>query len=228
MKTIIITGASDGLGKELAKLCVKNKMRVVNISRTPCTIKGVENIACDLSCEDNLEKTVEIIKSKYADFSVLVNNAAVVALEPVNKITYEKFERAWKINAIAPLYLTSRLFDLIVDNQADILNVGTTNSNASVAGMTNQLAYVATKYGLRGGVYNISMELKKTKSRLIHVHLGGMFTDMHNKDYGLEIADPSEWLKPSDVAEILLYLVNLPKSIEISEITINRKGRRMT
>ena len=226
MKTIIITGASDGLGRALAELCVANKMRVVNISRTACCIRGVENIKCDLANERDLEEAVAIIKAKYKGFDVLVNNAAIVGYQKTNEITYKKFENAWKVNAIAPLYLISRLFDLIVENQADVINVGTTQSAASVAGADNQLAYVASKYGLRGGSYNIAKDLKHTGSRLIHVHMGGFRSNMHEKDYGKVMTDPENWMNPSDVAEILLYLVNLPKTIEISEITINRKGRK--
>ena len=47
MNTIIITGASDGLGKAIASVCLKNKWRVVNISRTKSNLEGIENIACD-------------------------------------------------------------------------------------------------------------------------------------------------------------------------------------
>lgn len=225
MKTIIITGASDGLGKALAEVCLKNNMRVVNISRTK-SLPGVENICCDLSKQKDIDKAVEIIKEKYSNFDVLVNNSAIVGYEPINNITYEKFERTWKINTIAPLYLVSKLYDLIVKNEADVVNIGTTNSQHAHPGMESQLAYCATKYGLRGGSYNISMELKKTKSRLIHVYMGGFQSRMHEKDYGNVMTDPENWMKPSELAEILLYLVNLPKGIEISEITINRKGRR--
>ncbi|MCL2228336.1 MAG: SDR family oxidoreductase [Firmicutes bacterium] len=226
-KTIIITGASDGLGKALAQLCIKNKFGVINISRTPCTIKGVENISCDLSNEDDLLKTIEIIKTKYSDFSVLVNNAAIVGHSEINKLDFSKLEKTFKINTIAPLFLVSKLFDLIVKNQADIINVGTTHSQHAHPGMEGQLAYVSSKYGLRGGSYNIAKELKETKSRMIHVHLGGFQSKMHEKDYGNVMQDPQNWMTPSDIAEILLYLVGLPKQIEISEITINRKTRRM-
>jgi len=214
------------LGKALAELCVKQKMRVVNISRSACTVKGVENISCDLANESDLENAVATIKSKYADFSVLVNNAAIVGYSKINEIEYKKFENAWKVNAIAPLFLISKLYDLIVKNEADIINVGTTHSQHASPGAESQLAYCASKHGLRGGSHNIAMELKKTKSRMIHVHMGGFQSKMHEKDYGNIMTDPENWMKPSEVAEILLYVVNLPKQIEISEITIARKGRR--
>ncbi len=226
MKTVIITGASDGLGKAIAQKCVDDGMKVVNISRSKCPVGGVDNILCDLSIEKDIEDAVAEIKKNYSKFDVLINNAAIVGYSKINEIDYEKFEKTWKVNTIAPLYIISRLFDLIVENEADVINIGTTHSQHAHPGIENQLAYVATKYGLRGGSYNISMELKKTKSRLVHVYMGGFQSKMHEKDYGNVMTDPENWMKPSELAELIVYLLNLPKQIEISEITVNRKGRR--
>ena len=223
---MIITGASDGLGKASAQKCVDDGMKVVNISRSKCPVGGVDNILCDLSIEKDIENAVAEIKKNYSKFDVLINNAAIVGYSKINEIDYEKFEKTWKVNTIAPLYIISRLFDLIVENEADVINIGTTHSQHAHPGIENQLAYVATKYGLRGGSYNISMELKKTKSRLVHVYMGGFQSKMHEKDYGNVMTDPENWMKPSELAELIVYLLNLPKQIEISEITVNRKGRR--
>jgi len=226
MKKVIVIGASDGLGKAFAQECVNKNISIVNISRTPCEIVGsIVNVKCDLSNQADVENAVKEIKTNHSDFSAIVNCAAIVAMEKINEITFEKFEKAWKVNTIGPLYFLSLLFDKIVENEADILNVGTTADLQK--GFINQLAYTSTKYGLRGGTYNFNLELAKTNARVIYVHCGGMNTNMHKKDYGLEIENPSEWMKPSDVAKILLYLIELPKQIEISDITINRKNGRM-
>ena len=226
MKTVIITGASDGLGKALAKLFISNGDCVINISRTPSDVEGIYNIKCDLTNELDIDKAVDIIKSKYPKFDVLINNAAIVGYSPINEIDYKKFEKTWKLNTIAPLYLISKLFDLIVKNEADVINIGTTHSQHAHPGLEGQLAYCASKYGLRGGSYNIAMELKKTKARLIHIYMGGFQSKMHEKDYGNVMTDPENWMKPSDLACIIRDITNLPKQIEISEITINRKARR--
>lgn len=225
MKRIILIGGSDGLGLALAQICADKNIQVVNLSRTPCAVAGVMNVKCDLATEEDIENAAKEIQSNYVDFDAVVNCAAVVAMEPINKISYQKFEAAWRVNTIAPLYLLSLLFDDIKRNEADILQVGTTADLKE--GFENQLAYTATKYGLRGGSYNFGMELKKTKSRVIYVHAGGMNTKMHEKDYGQKIEDPSAWMNPEDVARVLLYLLELPKQMEVSEITINRKGRRL-
>ena len=225
MKKVIILGASDGLGKAIANLCREEGADVINISRTACDVSGVINIACDLSIEKSVDDAVETVKEEHGDFDAIINCAAIVAMEKINEITYPKLERAFKINTIAPLYFLSKLFNNIVENEADIVNVGITGDLK--AGFSDQLAYTSTKYGLRGGSYNFALELSKTKSRMIYVHCGGMNTKMHEKDYGLKIDDPAAWMNPADVASIILSLLKLPKQIEISEITINRKGRRL-
>ncbi|HPT30087.1 MAG TPA: SDR family oxidoreductase [bacterium] len=225
MKKIIILGGSDGLGKAIANLCLKEKIEVVNISRTACDLSGVVNIACDLSIEQDINNAANAIKEEHNDFDAIINCAAIVAMEKIDEITYSKFERAFKVNTIAPLYFVSLLFNNIVKNEADILNIGTTADLK--AGFNDQLAYTSTKYGLRGGSYNIGLELAKTKSRMIYVHCGGMNTKMHEKDYGKRIEDATEWMDPKDVAGIVLYLLRLPKQIEITDITINRKKGRL-
>ncbi len=227
MKKIIVIGGSDGLGKTIVNLCLNKNLEVINISRTPCDIEGAINIKCDLAIEEDLDNVISIIKKDYNQFDAIINCAAIVAMEKINEITYDKFSRAYKVNTIAPLYLFSALYDTIVQNEADILNIGTTASAPLKPGFSNQLAYTTTKYALRGGSYNFGLELKSTKSRVIHINLGGMNTKMHEKDYGIKIEDPSVWMNPSDIANIIMYLLNLPKQIEISEITINRKGRRL-
>ena len=228
MRKVIIVGASDGLGRAIADLCTNQHITVVNISRTPCNISGVINISCDLTSKDNIDEAIRIIKDKHSDFDAIVNCAAIVGMEKINEITYEKLLRAYEVNTIGPLYFISSLYDEIVNNGADILNIGTTSSAPQKPGFKDQLAYTTTKYALRGGSYNLSLELKATQSRVIHINLGGMNTKMHEKDYGAKIEDPSIWMKPDDIAGIVLYLLNLPKQIEISEITINRKGRRLS
>ena len=50
-----------------------------------------------------------------------------------------------------------------------------------------------------------------------------MNTKMHEKYNGTKIENPAEWMEPEDIANLMLELLNLPKKVEVSEITINRK-----
>lgn len=50
-----------------------------------------------------------------------------------------------------------------------------------------------------------------------------MNTRMFEKYNGNKLENPDEWMSPNDIADVMLYVLNLPKQVEVSEITINRK-----
>lgn len=222
MKKIILTGASDGLGKEFGRLCIKNNINVIALCRMKPDYE-CNFIKTDLTNKDSMIEACNIIKEKFNDFSVLVNCAGVPGIEKINEITYDCLENLMRINSIAPMFLVSQLMDWIKKNEADILNVGSTVGLKQ--GYFDQLAYTTSKWALRGTSYNLQLELKNTRCRVIQFNVGGMNTRMHEKYTGNKIENPDEWMNPADVAKLMLDLLNLPKQIEISEITINRKNK---
>jgi short-subunit dehydrogenase len=217
--TIIITGASDGLGAALARECVSAGFGVVNISKSVSKLGGVENVIADLSTEAGITAAAKTIKEKHAKFDAFVNCAGVFTQEAADKITYAEIERVFKINTFAPIFLTSRLFDLIKQNGADILNVITTVAHKAYA---EHAVYGASKWALRGATENLRLELQKTPCRVISVCPGGMATDFHKKFNG-EVCLPPEWMKPEEIAKLIFTILTTPKQIEISEMIINRK-----
>ena len=220
MKKVVLTGASDGLGKKFAELCLKEDIEIIALCRTKPTYP-CEFIPTDLTDEQSMIKACETIKQKHSNFDALINCAGVPGIQQPNKITYDVLDNLMKINSIAPMFLTSQLFDLIKDNGADIINVGSTIGLKQ--GYQNQLAYTTSKWALRGTSFNLQLELTNTKSRVIQLNVGGMNTQMHEKYTGKKIENPNEWMKPEDIADIMLYTLKLPKQIEVSEIVINRK-----
>ena len=124
-----------------------------------------------------------------------------------------------KVNLIAPLLLTGQLFDLIKENGADILNVGST---VGTKAYEDQCAYGASKWALRGVSQNWQLELKKTKCRVIQFNPGGFKSDLVKK-YDSQNVDLSAYMDPQDLARFMLHILQLPKSMEISEVLINRK-----
>ncbi len=112
------------------------------------------------------------------------------------------------------------MFNEIKANGADIINVGST---VGLKAYTSQCAYVTSKWGLRGTSLNFQLELAKCKSRVIQLNVGGMNTRFWEKYNGTKLENPNEWMQPQDIADIMMYILRLPKNIEISDITINRK-----
>lgn len=220
MKRVIMTGGSDGLGKEFAKQCVADNIEIVLLSRHkpdyPCV-----HLQTDLTNEQEIIAAVDVIKEKYSSFDALVNCAGLISKQKPNAITYDELERTIKVNSLAPIFLASQLFDLIKKNEADVLNVGST---VGLKACVDQCAYGTSKWAMRGTSANLAVELAKTRCRVIQFNPGGMVTDFFKKYNGEYVTDPENWMKPQDVAAVMLYTLKLPKQLEVSEITINRKS----
>lgn len=209
-----------GFGKAFGKLCLLNHIRVIALCRTKPDYECVF-IPTDLTDEISMLNACQLIKEKYSKFDVLIHCAGVPGIQKLEEITYNCLEDLMKINTIAPMFLTAQLMDLIKQNGADILNVGSTVGLKQ--GYSNQLAYTTSKWAMRGTSYNLQLELKDYPCRVIQFNVGGMNTKMHEKYNGTKIENPAEWMEPEDIANLMLELLNLPKKVEVSEITINRK-----
>lgn len=221
MKNIILTGASDGLGKQFALKCKENGINIIALCRNHPDYE-CDFIFTDLTEEDSIINACNIIKEKYNQFDAVINCAGVPGIQKLNEVTYSCLDNLIKINTIAPMFLISQLIELIKQNEADIINVGSTIGLKQ--GVEDQLAYTTSKWAMRGISANLQLELKKYNCRVIQLNAGGMNTKMHEKYTGKAIENPAEWMNPKDIADIMFYCLSLPKKVEISEITINRKN----
>lgn len=222
MKNVILTGASDGLGKSFAKLCIKNNINVIALCRTKPEYK-CDFIETDLTNQESIENACEIIKEKYQSFDALINCAGTMSIQNIDSLSFKEMDEVYKVNTLAPIYLTSLLLPLIKNNKADILNV------TSIMGTMydiepSSVTYSSSKWALRGASINIQAELKEEPCRVITFNPGGMKTNIFKKyDENLKELG-NDWMNTDEVADIMLYTLNLPKQIEISEITISRKN----
>jgi len=227
MKRIIITGVSKGLWYALAEKFLAEGYAVVGISRTKPDL-AIEHIAADLTTEQWLQTSIDTIKTQHSDFVCLINNLWDGKAQKTQDIDFASADRALKVNLLAPMLLTSALMDNIKNNEADIINIGAT---IGFKPGEHFVAYSSAKYGLRWLTENLQTELKKTKSRVIGIHPGGMETPGNTWDGGRQdqFATISwnkaniTYMNPEDIAMIVYNTFITPKYIEISEIIINRK-----
>lgn len=221
MKRVILTGASDGLGYAFGKLCVEKDIEVIALGRRKPDY-ACEFVNVDLRNEEELDKAIEEVKDKYQEFDALINCAGTMSLGDTKDIKMEEAKDVFMVNSLAPIYLVAKLKELIINNKADILNV------ISIMGTLfdveeNSVLYTSSKWGLRGASFNLEAEFSKTPCRVITFNPGGMHTNLFKKyDKSLE-GMGSDWMDPKDIADIMLYTLNLPKQVEINEITITRK-----
>ncbi len=218
MKRVIITWVSDWLGYQIAKLYLKNWFEVIWISRTKPDL-DIIHLKTDLIKEEDIKKTSEIIKEKYSEFLALINCAWVLAIQDLWKIDYKLTEKLMKLNVIAPIFLTSQLIENIKNNSTDIVNIAST---VWLKAYEQQCAYWASKWGIRWVTQNFQLELKKTGSRVIWINVWWFKSKLFEKATWKQV-DLSNFMDPENIAKLIKQLLDLPKNMEVSEITINRK-----
>lgn len=220
---IVITGASDGLGKELALLYVAEGIKVLGLCRGAVP-EGVEHVETDLTNDWSINSAVDVINNYAKDCEALINCAGVLSIEKIDKLSAAEVDKVLDTNIRGLLLLTSGIMEKIKKDGSDIVNVA---SSVGLKAYADQAAYGVSKWAMRGFSANLQLELKDHPSRVISFCPGGFKTKLFEKATGVDnTGDGSEWMSASDVAKCLKQLLELPKNMEISEIVINRKTTR--
>ena len=146
MGTIIITGASKGIGKATAARFVANGDRVINISRSPSDIQGIENVPIDLAGPGAIDSVDDLVNNLPFDDIHLIHNAARLVNDSIRDVDAESFKAIININIIAPQILNQAILPKMAEGSS-IIYIGSTLSEKAVA---NSYSYVSTKHAMVG------------------------------------------------------------------------------
>lgn len=155
MKNIIITGASNGIGKAIAK-SLRKKYHIINIDIVENKMDGVDFYKCDLSDKGQLLKTINKIKSNIDSLYVLVNNAAIFSHKILEKQTFEEWENIINTNLTAPYIISKEFASFLKISKGHIINISSTRALMSEVGTE---AYSASKGGISSLTHALSMSL---------------------------------------------------------------------
>jgi NAD(P)-dependent dehydrogenase (short-subunit alcohol dehydrogenase family) len=220
-KVALITGASRGLGRQLAldfaregvaglALVARNAAalrEVVEAVREAAPQVRVVALAADLAREEDVERVVAAALHEFGGrLDVLVNNASVLGPTPLPYLLdypLEVFRAVLGTNLVAPFLLIKKVLPAMVEHGGSIINV---TSDAGVVGYPGWGAYGISKFGIEGMSRTWAAELAGSKVRLNWVDPGSMNTAMHRAAEPDE--DPSEWADPADVTGVFVYLAS--------------------
>lgn len=215
---IIITGASDGVGLQVAKLYKEAGKRVVNISRRESEYADL-NVVLSLREGKEIEEASKQVLAIDEPIEAIINSIGVFSRESFGEITEDEIKRLMSTNVKAPMLLVSKLFERIKKDEADILNV---ISTAGIVGKKGEPVYSASKWAERGFTKSLQEELKDTPCRVISFCPGGIRTGFSEKALGFD-ASSEDWMSSEAVAGLIKSILDLPKNMEVSEIVLNRK-----
>ncbi|KUI26436.1 SDR family NAD(P)-dependent oxidoreductase [Mycobacterium sp. GA-2829] len=125
-RTIVITGASDGVGAAAAKRLTRSGERVVVVGRSPQKTAavaeplGADSYVADFADLAQVRELAARLLEKYPRIDVLANNAG--GMMNSRETTVDGFEKTFQVNHLAPLLLTTLLLDRLVESRASVLN----------------------------------------------------------------------------------------------------------
>tara|TARA_B100000795_G_scaffold204361_1_gene157958 strand:+ start:2828 stop:3541 length:714 start_codon:yes stop_codon:yes gene_type:complete len=179
-KTILITGASGGIGAELATyFSTKDFNLALHHNSTPIELAETENIAhfsCDLSKESSCQKLVSDVQKKFGSLDILINNAGISTSAMSWKMEGSAWEKSIAINLSAPFYLSKYALPLMRENKwGRIINI---TSIVAQTGFIGTAAYTSSKAGLIGLTKTLSKEVARSGVTVNSVSLGYFNTGM--------------------------------------------------
>lgn len=230
-KIVVITGASEGIGKEIALRLAKENMQLALIARNEENLRKVceearklgaqeaRGYPCDLRKTDRLNKTVKDIIKDFGYVDILVNNAGVwQKMGPVEEISEAVVDNVIQTNLLAVIH-SCRLFlpHLKKKKEAAIINI---SSKSGVMAQDGQSVYTASKYGVRGFTNVLKKDLKGTGVKVAGVYQGGTNTNLFAKTG--ENISTDQFTNPADLADVIAYMLSRPERIWLDEVRVDR------
>lgn len=159
--TILITGASSGIGRELARQFAPKARAIILVARRLQLLEQLSNElqslrkelkvhieACDLNNLSSIESMLTSALQRTGQVDILVNNAGFGDPSLFEDADWQRIESMIRVNVIAPTFLTRQLLPKMIERKSGgILNIG---SGAGLAIMPGSAIYSATKYFLHG------------------------------------------------------------------------------
>ncbi len=198
-KTIIVTGASKGLGVAIAETCAREGAAVALAARSEAKLAELRDritgsggraiaVRCDVSCMADLRRLVEKTVAAYGAIHGLVNNAGVNFVKPFLTVTEEEWEHVIDVDLKGSFFLSQLCArQMIAQNTGgSIVQIASVHTHASVAGAS---PYDAAKHGMVGFSKAAAIELAKHRVRVNVLSPGLCRTEIWN---ALVAAAPSE------------------------------------
>jgi NAD(P)-dependent dehydrogenase (short-subunit alcohol dehydrogenase family) len=199
-KTVVVTGASRGIGRAVAAVLAGAGARVAGCARNPD--RGSDLFRCDVGRADDVARFADDVLGRLGAPDVLVNNAGIVARARLEDMSVETWDGVVDAN-LKGTFLVTRAFLPAMRARGKaggrIINIASISGRQGTALLT---AYCAAKHGVVGLTRALAEELRGDGIAVNAVCPGSVDTDMLRA--GQPGAKPD--MSPEDVAGVVLYL----------------------
>jgi short-subunit dehydrogenase len=231
-KNCLITGATGGLGKEIAKEFAKNGCNLFLTGRNNDKLNSLKNELendqikidfedADLSDDGEIQKLIEKVKNTFVNIDILVNCAGVFPVKLLSDSTIEDFEKCFGVNVKAAFVLCKEFSQGMISRKwGRIINIA---SSSAYAGFKNTSIYCSSKHALLGLSRSLHSELKEHNVRTFCVSPGSIKTPMGKSVIGQNY---ETFLNPNEIAELIVRLVSFDNEMISQEIQLSRMDQQ--
>ncbi|GAB4465666.1 MAG: SDR family oxidoreductase [Armatimonadaceae bacterium] len=238
-KTVLITGATGGIGSHTARMLAQNGAKVLLSGRSKEKLDAVAAEIAAISGEtpptlraDLTDATqVQRLLNETRDLTdgaldILVNAAGIGAIKPVTSLTQQDFYSLLAINLYGAMVLSQETVKLMIERKSGhIVHV---IGILGKAAMLNATAYCASKYGLSGFLEALRLEVSRRHNiKVTGLYLGGVDTPFYDNPNIEMKVQRDKMLSPDDASRAILYALTQPAHLVLGELTLQPESHQL-
>ena len=211
MKNILITGASSGIGLEIAKVLEKNN-KIFLSGRRKSDNKNY--FALDLADDNSALKLIEKAREYFSsEIDILINCAGQYIYKPIEKMTLDEINYLINLNFKSAYILSSLVIEgMKKNNWGRIINIG---SISAMVGEANATLYCATKAALSGLTRGLALEAAQNNITVNQINPGWVQTPLvenslndTEKQEVIDVTPQRRFIEPYEIAKLCEYLIS--------------------
>jgi NADP-dependent 3-hydroxy acid dehydrogenase YdfG len=224
-----VTGASKGIGRSMSKSLASKGIKVLLAARSEELLNALQSeinesggyakaYPIDLRKNNDILDLFKQIKTDFNQLDILINNAGVIKSGNMVDFSMEDFDMLVNINLRAVYSCCQQALKFMLPvKKGYIINL---SSVVGIKGYPRQTAYGSVKHGIMGLTKALAAEVAEDGIKVSVILPGGVDTDLIRE--ARPDLDSSVLMQPEDIADTVLYLLELPERAMVDQIYIRR------
>ncbi len=237
----LITGASSGIGEATARALAQQGAAVALAARRVARLRELADeitkqggralvIEADVTENAQAQSAVERTVRELGRLDIVVNNAGVMLLGPIENAPLEEWERMVRLNVMGVLYIAHavlpHLLRAATDSPRGVADMVNVSSVAGRVARSGAGVYNLTKFGLGAFTESLRQEFTKRHVRVSVIEPGAVATELTShlreevREQTMQRLAGVERLQADDIADAIQYIVTRPRRVAINELLI--------
>lgn len=229
-KIVVVTGASSGIGREIALSLASQGATLVLVGRRIARLREVAALCAgrgavancykaDLLSPADIRSLGRQVIRDWGDIDILIHSAGIIRRGEISDARIEDFDTQYHCNVRAPFQLTQIFLPGLKRNRGQIVFINSTCGLVATGGVAQ---YAATKHALKALADSIRDEVNSLGIRVVSFYLGRTATPMQARLHRLEkkLYHPDDLIQPEQVSSAVVSTLLMGREAEVMDIRI--------